>query len=62
VDDIGATALHHGPSQRNQKSGPHVADLLLRIDVAAYDFPLKSGEEDDPAVLLDLDYWVLVPR
>jgi 2-methylfumaryl-CoA hydratase len=26
------------------------------------DFPLKSGEEDDPAVLLDLDYWVLMPR
>ena len=25
-------------------------------------FPLKSGEEDDPAVLLDLDYWVLMPR
>ena len=26
------------------------------------DFPLKSGDEDDPAVLLDLDYWVLMPR
>jgi len=26
------------------------------------DFPLKSGEEDDPAVLLDLDYWALMPR
>src|SRR5262249_30230645 len=26
------------------------------------DFPLKSGEEDNPAVLLDLDYWVLMPR
>jgi 2-methylfumaryl-CoA hydratase len=26
------------------------------------DFPFKSGEEDDPAVLLDLDYWVLMPR
>ena len=25
-------------------------------------FPLKNGEEDDPAVILDLDYWVLVPR
>jgi 2-methylfumaryl-CoA hydratase len=26
------------------------------------DFPLKSGSEDDPAVLLDLDYWVLMPK
>jgi 2-methylfumaryl-CoA hydratase len=25
-------------------------------------FPLKHGEEDDPAVILDLDYWVLIPR
>jgi 2-methylfumaryl-CoA hydratase len=26
------------------------------------DFPLKSGEDYDPAVILDLDYWVLIPR
>jgi 2-methylfumaryl-CoA hydratase len=26
------------------------------------DFPLKSGDEYDPAVILDLDYWVLMPR
>jgi 2-methylfumaryl-CoA hydratase len=26
------------------------------------DFPFKSGEDYDPAVLLDLDYWVLMPR
>src|SRR5262249_28294544 len=26
------------------------------------DFPLKSGNEDDPSVLLDLDYWALMPR
>jgi 2-methylfumaryl-CoA hydratase len=26
------------------------------------DFPLKNGDEDDPAVILDLDYWVLIPR
>jgi 2-methylfumaryl-CoA hydratase len=25
-------------------------------------FPYKSGEGDDPAVLLDLDYWALIPR
>jgi 2-methylfumaryl-CoA hydratase len=26
------------------------------------DFPLKSGDDYDPAVILDLDYWVLMPR
>jgi len=26
------------------------------------DFPLKAGDDYDPAVLLDLDYWVLMPR
>jgi 2-methylfumaryl-CoA hydratase len=51
------------------------ADLPGRDDVGALrlrtvaakdhpcaDLPLKSGDEDDPAVLLDLDYWVLMPR
>ena len=26
------------------------------------DFPFKAGDEYDPAVILDLDYWVLMPR
>src|SRR6185312_13841542 len=26
------------------------------------DFPIKSGDGDDPAVILDLDYWALMPR
>ena len=26
------------------------------------DFPLKDGDKDDPAVILDLDYWVLMPK
>jgi 2-methylfumaryl-CoA hydratase len=26
------------------------------------DFPLKNGSEDHPAVLLDLDYWALMPK
>jgi len=51
------------------------ADLPQRSDVGALrlrtvatkdkpcaDFPLKAGEADDPAVILDLDYWVLLPR
>src|SRR5262245_34016674 len=43
-----------------------VGALRLRTvatkDHPCADFPLKSGEEDNPAVLLDLDYWVLMPR
>jgi 2-methylfumaryl-CoA hydratase len=51
------------------------ADLLGREDVGTLrlrtvatcdqpgaDFPYKTGDEYDPAVLLDLDYWVLIPR
>jgi 2-methylfumaryl-CoA hydratase len=51
------------------------AELAQRSDVGALrlrtvatkdkpcaDFPLKANEADDPAVILDLDYWVLVPR
>jgi 2-methylfumaryl-CoA hydratase len=26
------------------------------------DFPDKAGEVDDPSMVLDLDYWVLIPR
>src|ERR1700726_2522555 len=26
------------------------------------DFPLRAGDADDPGVILDLDYWVLMPR
>lgn len=26
------------------------------------DFPLKQGDKDDDSVILDLDYWVLIPR
>jgi 2-methylfumaryl-CoA hydratase len=43
-----------------------VGALRLRTvaakDHPCADFPLKSGNEDDPAVLLDLDYWALMPR
>jgi 2-methylfumaryl-CoA hydratase len=43
-----------------------VGALRLRTvaakDHPCADFPLKSGAEDDPAVLLDLDYWALMPR
>ena len=43
-----------------------VGALRLRLvatkDRPCSDFPLKAGEADDPAVLLDLDYWALLPR
>jgi len=42
-----------------------VGALRLRTvatkDRPCHDFPLKSGSEDDPAVVLELDYWVLLP-
>jgi 2-methylfumaryl-CoA hydratase len=43
-----------------------MAALRLRIvatcDKPCGDFPYKTGDDYDPAVLLDLDYWVLMPR
>jgi 2-methylfumaryl-CoA hydratase len=52
-----------------------IAELPGRKDVGALrlrtvatkdhpcaDFPYKVGDEYDPAVILDLDYWVLIPR
>jgi 2-methylfumaryl-CoA hydratase len=51
------------------------AELPARSDVGALrlqtiatkdrpcaDFPYKTGKDYDPAVILDLDYWVLIPR
>ena len=51
------------------------ADIPNRKDVGALrlrtvatkdrpcpDFPLKAGDDYDPAVILDLDYWALMPR
>src|SRR5512133_3302944 len=43
-----------------------VAALRIRTiatkDRPCADFPERSGESYDPAVILDLDYWVLMPR
>jgi 2-methylfumaryl-CoA hydratase len=35
---------------------------VATCDRAGGDFPLKTGDDYDPAVLLDLDYWVLMVR
>ncbi len=43
-----------------------VGALRLRTiatkDRPCADYPLKSGDDFDPAVILDFDYWVLLPR
>ena len=43
-----------------------VGALRLRTvatkDHPCAEFPYKVGDEYDPAVILDLDYWVLIPR
>ncbi|MBV8509402.1 MAG: MaoC family dehydratase [Xanthobacteraceae bacterium] len=43
-----------------------VGALRLRTiatkDQPCGEFPLRAGDKDDPAVILDLDYWVLMPR
>jgi 2-methylfumaryl-CoA hydratase len=52
------------------RSGPlgrgDLGALRLRTvatkDRACDDFPYKSGDAYDPAVVLDLDYWVLMPQ
>jgi 2-methylfumaryl-CoA hydratase len=46
--------------------GADVGALRLRTiatkDRPCPDFPLKDGDDYDPAVILDLDYWALIPR
>jgi 2-methylfumaryl-CoA hydratase len=43
-----------------------IGALRLRLVAAknrpCADFPGKSGEDYDPAVILDLDYWALIPK
>lgn len=45
-DDVGALRLR----------------TVATVDRPCEDFPLKTGDEYDPAVILDLDYWALIPR
>jgi len=45
-DDVGALRLR----------------LVATKDHPGADFPLKAAEGDHPAVLLDLDYWALLPK
>jgi len=60
----------HAWSEVLARSGPlghgNLGVLRLRTvatkDRPCADFPYKSGDAYDPAVVLDLDYWVLMPR
>jgi 2-methylfumaryl-CoA hydratase len=46
---------------RNDVGGLRLRTVATR-DRPCGDFPLRAGEDYDAAVLLDLDYWVLIPR
>jgi 2-methylfumaryl-CoA hydratase len=46
---------------RDDVGGLRLRTLATR-DRPCEDFPYKTGDDYDPAVLLDLDYWVLMPR
>ena len=54
----------------NRRSGGSVAEgrtteprTLAAKDRSCVDFPDKAADESyDPSILLDLDYWVVVPR
>jgi 2-methylfumaryl-CoA hydratase len=46
---------------RNDVGAIHLRTIATK-DKPCADFPLKSGDDYDPAVILDLDYWVLMPR
>ena len=48
---------HHSVDRRSRE-----ALRSCTRDRPCEDFPFKSGEDYDAAVLLDLDYWVLIPR
>ena len=43
-------------------SAPCACALIATKDRPCADFPIRTGEDYDPAVILDLDYWALMPR
>ena len=47
---------------RPQRCRRAAVRTIATKDRPCADFPLKSGDDYDPAVILDLDYWVLMPR
>ena len=52
--------LEKAPLDRPDAGALRLRLVALRYKAAA-SFPLKAGDQYDPAVLLDLDLWVLMP-
>ena len=52
--------LEKAPLDRRDAGALRLRLVALK-DKAAASFPLKAGDQYDPAVLLDLDLWVLMP-
>ncbi len=54
--------LDKAPLPRREDVGGLRLRTIATRDRPCMDFPRQIGEEDDPSVVLDLDYWVLLPR
>ena len=48
------------PPERDDVGALRLRTIATR-DRPCAGFPLRAGDKDDPAVILDLDYWVLLP-
>jgi 2-methylfumaryl-CoA hydratase len=54
--------LDKGPLPERADVGALRLRTIATKDQSCGQFPLRAGDKDDPAVILDLDYWVLMPR
>ena len=59
--DVVARRLVQGVEVNDYDVGALRLRTVATKDRSCADFPLKDGDEYDPAVILDLDYWVLMP-
>ena len=48
--------------RHRQRGGALRLRTIATKDRPCSDFPSKSGDDYDPAVILDLDYWELMPH
>ena len=53
-------AIEYDYARRKNVGALRLQTIATR-DRPCADFPVKTGDDYDPAVLLDLDYWVLIP-
>jgi len=54
--------LTKGEVRGRDDVGPMRLRTIATKDRPCADFPAKTGDDYDPAVILDLDYWALIPR